>query len=49
MTRETFKEMIQFENILYSITEFADTRINALNAIQREGEGRMFTFADICK
>ena len=41
--------MIQFENILYSITEYADTKLDALNDIQREGQGAMFTFKDICK
>ena len=33
LTRETFNEMIQFENILYSITEYADTKLDALNDI----------------
>ena len=41
--------MVQFENILYSITEYADTRLDALNEIDRAGQGAMFTFADICK
>ena len=28
LTKEAFSEMIQFEKILYSVSEFADTNLN---------------------
>ena len=39
ITKETFAEMIQFEELLYSITEFSDTKRDRLGDIIREGKG----------
>ena len=46
--REAFEEMRQFEQILYSVEEYSDTDLTALNNIYRKEEGRIFTFMDIC-
>lgn len=35
LTIEAFDEMIQFEKILYSVTEFSDTKLNNLAQIER--------------
>ncbi len=40
--------MIQFEKILYSVTELADTHLNAFNDVVRSNEGDFFKFSDIC-
>lgn len=47
--RDCFEEMMQFEEILFSITEFSDTKLNSLNELHREGKGTVFSFADICQ
>ena len=47
--RETFDELIQFEDILYSISEYSDTYLDSVNVIQRDGDGYLFKFSDICK
>ena len=49
ITKETFAEMIQFEELLFSITEFSDTKRDRLGDIIREGKGTQFSFADICR
>ena len=40
--------MIEFEEILYSVSEFSDTKIDAYGGIERKAEGKLFKFADIC-
>jgi len=40
--------MIQFEKILYSVSEQADTHLNAFNDVVRSGDGDVFKFEDIC-
>ena len=40
--------MIQFEEILYSVSEFSDTKLNNYNEIEREQAGKLFKFSDIC-
>ena len=40
--------MKQFKDLLYSITEFTDTKLNPLNSLVRSSEGKLFSFADIC-
>ena len=41
--------MLQFEQLLYSITEYSDTKLDKLNSLYREGKGKIFSFADICE
>ena len=41
--------MKQFEDLLYSITEFDDTSLDNLNNIDRKREGKLFTFEDVCQ
>jgi hypothetical protein len=40
---------MQFEDILYSISEYSDTYLDSVNVIQRDGDGYLFKFSDICK
>ena len=48
LTQQVFKEMIEFEEILYSVSEFSDTKIDAYGGIERKAEGKLFKFADVC-
>ena len=48
LTKEAFSEMIQFEKILYSVSEFADTNLNDFRQIERRAEGKVFKFSDVC-
>ena len=48
ITLEAFEEMRQFEDLLYSITEFTDTKLDPLNNLHRTGKGKLFSFNDIC-
>ena len=36
ITRDAFSEMIEFEEILNSVTELSDTRLNSLGSIVRD-------------
>lgn len=40
--------MIQFEKILYSVSEFSDTKLNNFKEIERKAEGQLFKFTDVC-
>ena len=40
--------MKQFEDLLYSITEYTDTRLDPLRNVQRSSQGKLFSFEDIC-
>ena len=48
ITKDIFAEMMQFEEIIYQVSEFSDTRMNTFNEIVRPKNGRYFTFKDIC-
>ena len=41
--------MRQFEDLLYSITEYTDTKLDSLNSLERSSEGKLFSFDDICQ
>ena len=41
--------MEQFEQILYSITEYSDTKLDVFSDIDRQGSGEIFKFSDICE
>lgn len=41
--------MQQFEEMLFSVEEFADTRLSTFNEIKREEKGRKFRFSDVCQ
>lgn len=40
--------MRQFEQLLYSVEEYSDTGLDALNRLVRKGNGKIFGFKDIC-
>ena len=48
LTKEVFSEMIEFEEILYSVSEFSDTGLDAYGSIERKAEGKLFKFSDVC-
>ena len=48
ITTEVFEEMRQFEQLLYSVEEYSDTGLDALNRLVRKGNGKIFGFKDIC-
>ena len=48
ISTEAFEEMRQFEQLLYSVEEYSDTDLDALNRLVRKGGGKIFGFADIC-
>eukprot|EP00354_Favella_ehrenbergii_P011301 CAMPEP_0170457740 /NCGR_PEP_ID=MMETSP0123-20130129/4928_1 /TAXON_ID=182087 /ORGANISM="Favella ehrenbergii, Strain Fehren 1" /LENGTH=117 /DNA_ID=CAMNT_0010721627 /DNA_START=53 /DNA_END=406 /DNA_ORIENTATION=- len=48
ITTAAFEEMRQFEQLLYSVEEYSDTGLDALNRLVRKGKGKIFGFADIC-
>ena len=41
--------MIQFEEILHSVTEYSDTEFSTLYNIVRPSEGEILRFQDICQ
>lgn len=41
-------EIAQFEELLYSTTEYSDTTRNDSNEIERKEKGRIVTWSDIC-
>lgn len=47
--REIFKELEEFEDLLYSIEEYSGTYLDPLNNIQRKTDSKPFKFTDICK
>lgn len=47
--REIFKELVEFEDLLYSVEEFSGTYLDPLNNIQRNTASKPFKFSDICK
>ena len=49
VTVQAFKEMMQFEEILYATTEFTDTYIDGFGITDRQASGDIFTFEDICQ
>lgn len=49
ITLEIFKELEEFEDLLYSIEEYSGTYLDPLNNIQRKTDSKPFKFTDICK
>ncbi len=47
-TSDVFEEMRQFEQLLYSVEEYSDTKLSKYNTVSREGEGLVFSFSDVC-
>ena len=48
LTTAAFNEIMEFEKILYQVSEFSDTKLNNFNEIERDSKGKLFKFADIC-
>ena len=47
-TSEVFEEMRQFEQLLYSVEEYSDTKLSKYNTVYRDGKGIVFSFSDVC-
>lgn len=45
---EALKEMKQFEDLMYSVSDWKDTTVDATNNIVRDKKGAVYNYEDIC-